>query len=232
MTQIHTHPDREALAQTIAHEIAEALAHAIEVKGAALLAVSGGSTPAPAYEALSNAGLDWSKVTVVLVDERWVDEDHEKSNAAFIKRTLLKNHAHKARFVALKTDGETPQAGLAELEARLAPLAFPPDAALMGMGADGHTASWFPRAHGLDAALTGRTRAAAISGAAGAAASGQDQRVTLTCVALEGAGWMGLMITGADKKAALDEALRDGPVEAMPVRAILNDPALRIHWAV
>lgn len=231
MPDVIEHSTRQAQAEAVAAEMAAALDAAIREKGAALLACSGGSTPAAAYEALSHADIDWSKISVVLVDERWVDEDHEKSNAAFLRRTLLKNRAAAAHFVPLKTAGDSPALGLDAVLSALAALPFPPDAALMGMGTDGHTASWFPGADGLDAALNGPERAAAIAGASGAAASGQDQRITLTASALDGAGWMGLMIAGDDKRQALEEALTDGPVAEMPVRAILPRPGLRIHWA-
>lgn len=232
MAELIEHRTREALAETVADEIAEALRAAIETKDEALLALSGGTSPGPVHEALAAAPLDWSRVTVTLVDERWVEEDHDKSNAAMIRRTLLKGAAADARFQPLKTDAATPAAGLADVEAALAELPFPPDAALMGMGIDGHTASWFPGAEGLDEALNGLARAAAISGASGAAASGQDQRITLTAAALEGSRWIGLMILGAEKRAALDAAMAPGAVEDMPVRAILRArPDLRVHWA-
>ncbi len=102
--------------------MAEALRARIASHGRASLAVSGGRTPARFLEVLSGAPLDWAKVTVTLVDERWVPESSERSNAALVRQHLLRGPAAVARFIPLYTGAPTPEAGLADAEAALADL--------------------------------------------------------------------------------------------------------------
>src|ERR1700761_3903668 len=136
----HSFTDCQALAVALAERIAERLREGIAERGHALLAVSGGSTPKHLFDKLSRQMLDWSKVTVTLVDERWVPEGDERSNAAMVKAMLLQHAASSAQFVPLYTDAPTPEAGLATVRARVASLELPFDAVILGMGNDGHTA--------------------------------------------------------------------------------------------
>ena len=80
---------REALAESLAHDVAEELMRAIEAKGKATLAVSGGTTPKTFFAKLSQIDLPWHRVTVTLVDERQVPETSERSNARLVRETLL-----------------------------------------------------------------------------------------------------------------------------------------------
>lgn len=228
------HDDRDAMVETLAAKIAARLEAGIAARGAASFAVSGGSTPAPLYERLSTTELDWSKVTVVLVDERWVDRGEAGSNADFVAGSLLQNLAAAARFVELKTADSTPKAGLAELEERLASVPQPFDAIVLGMGGDGHTASWFPHAAGLGEALDPASGPLAAIRAHPSDVTGPFlDRMTLTKPALDEAGLSVLMLTGQGKLDTLEEALGEGLVEDMPVRALLRPPAsnFEIHWA-
>ena len=93
------HASVEAMAEALSAEIEERLARAIAERGAASLAVSGGSTPKPLYQQLSDADLDWSKVTVVLVDERWVDPGEAGSNEDFVRASLLQGKAAHSEHV-------------------------------------------------------------------------------------------------------------------------------------
>jgi uncharacterized membrane protein len=115
--------------------------------------VSGGSSPEPLYESLSRQPLDWSRVYVALVDERWVEFGHEKSNEAFVARTLCQNAGASANLVGMKNAAETPDEGLSACEEAYQQLAQPFDVTILGLGADGHPASLFPLATAVFYAL-------------------------------------------------------------------------------
>ncbi|TAM05276.1 MAG: 6-phosphogluconolactonase, partial [Rhodanobacter sp.] len=95
----HSFTDGRAQAQALAERIAECLRNALSQRGHALLAVSGGSTPKDFFDRLSRVKLDWSKVQVTLVDERWVADSDERSNARLVKSRLLQHAAGSARFI-------------------------------------------------------------------------------------------------------------------------------------
>ena len=101
MPEIETFPDRSAWADACAARLAETLADAVAETGKGVFAGSGGSTPSPIYARLAQAPLDWSRIAVTLIDERYVPETSPESNAALLKRTLLTGPASAARFIPL-----------------------------------------------------------------------------------------------------------------------------------
>ena len=199
----------------------------------ATMMLSGGSTPVNAYSALSMAEINWDDVAIGLVDDRWVDEDSPGSNAAMIRRTLLDNKAAAANFVTLKTKHAKPQAGVRELEDRLSKLSKPFDVCVMGMGSDGHTASWFPGSLGLKAALDieNPNYVCAID-ANGAPVAGEYQdRISLTLTGIMHAREIVLYITGQEKLDIFQNADKYS-VEERPVKALLAaGPRLTVFWA-
>jgi 6-phosphogluconolactonase len=216
---LRTFGSSESLAEALAQRVASELAARLMDKPRAILAVSGGTTPICFFEALSAQTIDWRAVDVVPVDERWVDEHSPRSNARLIRAHLLRNAAAAARFVSLASAHRTPEEGMAQIAARLDALALPPDVAILGMGEDGHTASFFPHGEGLAAALDPHTdRKAAIV----RAASVPEPRVTLTFPVLCNAGLVLLHIEGEAKMRALRAAENQGPIEDMPIRAFLR----------
>lgn len=234
ISEFAEHESREGMAETLADAVAEALTRAIEARGAASFAVSGGSTPKALYERLSAKAIDWSKVTIVLVDERWVEPGKAGSNETFVRNALLKGEASKARFIGLKTPGDTPIQGLEDAEALVGTAPFPLDVVVLGMGLDGHTASWFPRAHGLDQALVSEgPRVAAIEAAQTQVTGPFTQRITLTKAALMGAGAVLVLLTGTKKRRTWEVAQGPGRVDDMPIRALIRDPEIELsaHWA-
>ena len=154
MNKPHIHPATSAtlLAEELGAEVIRVLSDAIEQRGAAYLVVSGGSTPRPLFQYLSKQPIDWSKVSVLLADERCVEPGNHLSNARLVKQELLQGHASGARFISL-FDG-----GIAHTDdqsaAGLKLLGLPAyDMVILGMGDDGHTASIFPQAANRDLAL-------------------------------------------------------------------------------
>lgn len=227
----HAYASREDLAEALAAGVAAVLAGAIATRGVATLAVSGGSTPKRFFERLAATEIDWASVTVTLVDERWVPETSERSNAAMVRRHLLTGPAAKAHFLPFYIDAAAPEDVAEELRVRFLRLARPFDVTVLGMGTDGHTASFFPEADDLAAAIDPQTRepVAAIR-----APGAGEPRVTLTLPLIVDTRFLALHIEGEAKLAVYEEALQPGPVEAMPVRAVLRAPRddkLAVFWA-
>jgi 6-phosphogluconolactonase len=226
----HDFADGAQLAKALAGTVADALAKAIEARGQATLAVSGGSTPKRFFEALSHQPIDWERVAITLIDERLVPDGHPRSNHRLAREHLLKHRAARARFVPLYSDaGDADQAaGIAA--GRIDRLGLPLDVAILGMGTDGHTASFFPQGSTLglatDPACPHSVMAIEAPGAG-------EPRLTLTLPRIVEAGLIVLHIEGAGKQAVLEQALEPGPAEEMPVRAVLRNARqpIEIYWA-
>ena len=218
----------DALAADLAAGIAASLAEAIGARGHALLAVSGGSTPKRMFEALSLMELDWGRVTVVPVDERWVPEDHERSNAKLIRDHLLKDRARAAGFVSLHAPTETPETGMAEVAAAIRALPLPFDVLTLGMGTDGHTASFFPGGDNLARATARDTPELVVPMRAEGAG---EPRVTLTLPVVLAARRIVMHFEGAEKRAVWEAATAGDDVSEMPVRAVIGAAQMETVWA-
>ncbi|AHX15206.1 6-phosphogluconolactonase [Dyella jiangningensis] len=226
----HSFTDCHALADALAERLAERLREGLAERGYALLAVSGGSTPKHLFERLSRQALDWAKVQVTLVDERWVPESSERSNAAMVKAMLLQHAASTAQFVPLYADAPTPEAGLVALRARVASLPLPFDAVVLGMGNDGHTASFFPGGDRLPEALDANSDVRVLPMRAPGAG---EPRITFTLSALLQTRAMYLHIEGEGKRQLLADArLGLGEAAHFPVRSVLTQERVpvAVYW--
>jgi 6-phosphogluconolactonase len=215
----------EELAQGLADWTAERLRAAIAARGVALLIVSGGKSPARFFDRLSNLDLDWPRVMVTLADERRVADDSPRSNARLVRERLLQNRAQAASFTPLADVRLPEDRELAAASARIANLPSPADVVVLGMGDDGHTASWFPDADGLAEAMDpgARQLVSPIR-----AANAVEPRLTLTGRVILRARAIALEIEGEAKLATFAVALEPGPEEAMPIRAVLRRAADRL----
>ncbi len=203
-----------AVARWISAEVAAAIAQ----RGTCALALSGGHTPRPVYEALAapDATVDWGRVDVYFADERGVPPEHPDSNyrmaaAAFLERVpLVRGRVH--RMPAERPDRD---AAAREYE-RLLPDAL--DLLLLGMGPDGHTASLFPGAPALDE----RERRVVPS----LSPFPPAPRLTITPPVIETARRVAVLVTGADKAPLVARAL-EGPLAParLPVQL-----AARASW--
>ncbi|MEX0970860.1 MAG: 6-phosphogluconolactonase [Paracoccaceae bacterium] len=221
------YPDRAILMRDLAELVADQLRMALAAQPSATLVVPGGTTPGPFFEALSKADLDWKRVKVMLSDERFVPESSDRSNTALIRRLLLQSNAQNAQFVPITAPGSAPEDVIGTLREGIK-AALPIDVLVLGMGADMHTASLFPGADQLAAALADDAPSLMAMRAPGAA----EPRLTLTAPVLRAAKNIHLLLAGEDKKTALAAALLEGPVFDAPVRAILTAPnPVDIHYA-
>ena len=228
-------PDRNALFTELLIQCTKKLTSAIKEKDAASFLVSGGGTPQPLYQQLSSIDLDWQKVNVALVDERWVDANQMGSNEAFIKNNLLINNAEEANYIAMKGPQETAILGQPDCEQRYQMLSVPFDLTILGMGPDGHTASLFPRAQGLTEALDGscKNTCVAINANQSEVTGELTERMTLSLSGLLQSRELILLITGEEKLAVYQQALSSHDVTLTPISAFLqqNKVPVSVFWA-
>jgi len=209
----------DILSQQLAAGIAADLAAAIEARGMASLVVSGGRSPVKLFERLRTLAIDWGRVCVALADERWVSPEDAASNEHLVREVLLKDHAASARFLGLKNGAPTPDLGAVSAWETFARVPRPFDAVILGMGDDGHTASLFPGSPNLPRALN----QAAAAGCVGMwAPVAPHPRLSLNLTALLDSRRIVVLITGESKWRTYAAACAPGPVEDMPIRAVLR----------
>lgn len=230
----HTCRDGVDLAQALAADIAQRLCNAVAERGQALLAVSGGKSPVPLFQQLSQQALPWDHVTVLLVDERCVPPGHADSNSALVREHLLQGPAAAARWTPffdtlpdVDAHSGLPQPALLALteaaQQRMAPLPWPLDVAVLGMGEDGHTASLFPGAAGLAQALFSERPVAWT-----VPATAPHGRLTLTLPTLLAAHCLVLPLAGATKRAVFEQACA-APTADLPISLVLHQAARPVH---
>ena len=226
LIEFETH---SALETALVTKVTVLLMRAIKKRGMASLVVSGGSTPVAFFNLLSQQVLDWSKVVVILADERWIKTDHSDSNEKLVRENLLINEALAAKFIPLKSSAMDAVTGEIQTERAIEPIGqF--TLVILGMGDDGHTASLFPGAKTLALGLdmnSGRTAIAVTPPTA------PHQRMSLTLPCLLNSQQIIIHITGAGKQDVLQAAQAGGDIAELPIRAILNQQIapLSIFWA-
>ena len=223
----HVFPSRAVLAAALAKTIAGKLTDAIAARGIGFIAVSGGSTPALLFAELSKAAIDWSNVVVTLIDERLVPPTAPRSNARLVADMLLQAPAAAATFIPLYHGTDDPETAATLARAVLDKLPWPLDVAVLGMGGDGHTASFFPDAPNLKELLAADASKLVLPVEA---ASAGEHRLTLTLGKIAEAGLLALHIEGQEKRAVLERALAG---ERLPIRAAFEAAArpMEIYWA-
>ena len=230
--------DRDALITQLATDCRQYLQQALERRGTASLMVSGGSSPAPVYELLSTSDQDWPNIHIALVDERWVDNQHSASNEALIYRTLLINKAEQAVFTGMKNSADSAQTGCTDTETLYRGIPLPYTVTILGMGNDGHTASLFPHARGLNLALQvdSEQLTAAITAEQSNVTGPNTERMTMTLAGLMKSERLVILLIGDEKLSVFRTAmsdLSDSGVADMPIRAVLqqSQTPVELYWA-
>lgn len=224
----HIFESTEALNCDFSAKIVNILSKGIVKNGRASLVVSGGRTPKPLFNILSNTDLEWEKVDISLADERWVEQSDPASNETMVRQNLLINKAAKANFVGLKTHHHSANDAVALCTENLRQVKTPFDVLILGMGEDGHTASLFPCsdqiAQGLD--LDSQATFIAVT-----PTTAPNQRMSLTLSALLNSENVFLHLTGESKRTVLAQALEGKDELAMPIFAVLNRTNVQLVWA-
>jgi len=224
--------NRETMLDALSQVIIGDIETALQQNSSATLLLSGGSTPAPLYQQLSQARLDWGKVHIALVDERWVATDNPASNERLLHETLLVNHAASARFTGMKNAATSAFDGAQACHLEYAKLPLPHTICLLGMGPDGHTASLFPQAQGLAEALQAHQHCAAIRAQQSEVTGELIERMTMTPWSILQSERLILLITGADKWEVLQRARACGDATLMPISHFIDSEIpLEVYWA-
>ncbi|CAF25794.1 6-phosphogluconolactonase [Bartonella quintana] len=218
------------LALALADRVAAELSVSILERKRAILAVSGGKTPELFFHYLSKADIDWENIIITLVDERLVPAHHECSNEYVVRRYLLQNFAAKARFVGLYQKAITAELTAFLAASRINALPKPFDVIVLGMGIDGHTASFFPDADRLKQALDLQTQALVLPLHA---KSALEPRLTLTLPVIMQSRCIILHFEGFQKRDCFEKVCQDGPEMEMPVRAVLRNAhhLIQVYWS-
>ncbi|HMT44237.1 MAG TPA: 6-phosphogluconolactonase [Chakrabartia sp.] len=223
--------DSSELTDAVAGDVAFIIESAIDARGSAVIALAGGSTPKPILEKLAEAKLDWKRVTIIPTDERVVAMTDPLSNVAMLARIFLPKGARVIPLVSEKA-ADYKAAGAAA-SSRLTDFHWPLDLVWLGVGKDGHTASIFPGPD-YDDALNAPTERRMV----GVMPDPLPQeapvaRITLTRAAIQAAKTIIIVITGDDKKVAVERAIKDGDSSPLPIGRVLAglETPVDIHWA-
>ncbi len=217
----------ESLASDLCQSIGEILTEAIRKRGRASMAVSGGGTPTPLFKEFSLLSIDWAKVDLTLVDDRWVDAKNSDSNELLVRTHLIKNKATKVNFIPLKNDSKTAKEGQKISEEMLKNITLPFDVVVLGMGSDGHTASLFPCSDELPDAMDLNNLNYLISTSPKTA---PYQRLSLTARVIIDAKNVFLHLNGSSKLHTLESAMEYKDSSRMPIYTFLEN-GLSIYWS-
>ena len=220
----------DEMAEAVAGDIGFIIESALDARGEALIAVPGGKTPLPIYEKLAKAKLNWKKVTIVPTDDRLVPLTDSKSNIRAIAQAFLPTGA---RVFPITSDIADYRLAGNSANAKLSELKFPLDLAWIGVGSDGHTASIFPGPDLEDALNAPKGRYAVGVMPDPLPPEAPVARVTLTRSAILSARTVLITVIGDEKKALLEQAIKDGHSSKVPIGMVLAEAEqpIDIHWA-
>lgn len=220
-------PDKASLLKQSLEVLLSKMQAAIQEHGRCAIALAGGGTPKPLYEALSTQDLPWDKVHVFWGDERYVPADHPDSNQGMARSAWLdKVDIPAANIHPMPTDGATPAADAQKHEAQLREFfgtavgEFPQfDVILLGIGDDAHTASLFPHTDALQV----KDRLVTVGNKDG------QPRITFTAPLINHAHCVMFLVAGASKRPALAQIFAPD-ADALTYPARLIQPQGELWW--
>lgn len=223
--KLTTFTHKNEFIQTATQAIESAIIEAQQKRGEAHVAVSGGKSPGPIYQALSQSEqINWGELSLWLVDERYVPADHEESNQQMIQENFGSRIERLKAFHFFDTKlspDESAKVYATELGNRPEPLF---DLVLLGLGEDGHTASLFPSIPELNQS----ERLAVPTWAEGYTT---PQRLTLTFATLLSSREILFMIEGQKKEKVLQSVLhQSSPSPRLPASFVLRHPQLSFYF--
>lgn len=218
----HRYKHSEQPAKDLASCIAQQIREQLNRQDRVVLAVSGGKSPIALFESLRTHSLPWDRVVITLVDERVVPESHPDSNTQLLRKHLLKEGSAQAQFLSWFEHVESLQALTPEALAQLVNSELSKhlnqiDIAVLGMGEDGHTASWFPQSPGLNSAMQSTDWVTWVRPVAAA-----HLRITLTKWAVLNAKYVHLSIAGETKMQVYERA-KANTDSNLPIAAVLHN---------
>jgi len=199
--ELKTFENKDQLVSAVTAGLIQCIKESIEQYGDARILLSGGSTPGPVYRQLSNIDLEWDKVHIGLVDERFVISDNEFSNERLIKETLIQNSARMANVIGMVFNIEERENNRDLAEQRYQPFIERTDCTLLGMGGDGHTASLFP----TDAASLADLNKSSVGIINTQAPVHPVNRISCSKALLLNSRKIAIMITGQNKLSVLND---------------------------
>lgn len=223
MTNLRNFKNKDELLEELSSNIISLLLESIDEYGKASLLVSGGSTPKPLFQKLSNIDIPWGKVTISLVDDRWLEPTHKDSNELLVKENLLQNFASSAKFVGMYIEGKTAFESDEDCSITYEEQVFPFDVIILGMGGDSHTASLFPENEKLKDGFDLKNENLCISIKPETA---PYDRMSLTLGAILSAKNIILHIEGEEKLNVYKKALESDDIFKTPISAVLNSERL------
>ncbi len=219
--------DKASLIERSQVLVVDKIKSAIASRGQCAIALAGGSTPKPLYEALAKENLPWDKIHIFWGDERYVAPDHPDSNQLMARQAWLdKIEISETNIHPIPTDSNNPEIDAERYEAVIrtvfasSPEEFPTfDVILLGMGDDGHTASLFPHT----SVLNETAKAIAVGNKDG------QPRITFTVPLLNQARCVLFLVAGVNKQTALEQVFA-AQGDAMTYPSRLIKPQGELWW--
>ena len=220
----------DEMADAVAGDVGFIVESAVDARNASLIALPGGDSVQPIFQALAAKKLPWKQLTIIPTDERLVPMDDERSNVRGIAKAFLPNGA---RVIPIAADIADYKLAGNSADARLQDLPWPPDLVWLGMGEDGHTASLFAGSDLQNALDAPKARRAVGLMPDPLPQDAPVPRITLTRSAILSARTILITITGDKKRELLEAAIEDGQSSKLPIGRLLAevDQPIDIHWA-